>query len=184
MRSVIEYRSQQQRIILQNLWDALRSIAGEVLGFLQAVRNRLPGPALIQFLLLGVLGLATLTLLGLALWKLFQWVGYRTTTEAPLPRAPFYRDLLKTLGSLGLERPAHVTPQEFVEKVEAEISPRAEEPGRFLQAVRYLTDQFYRVRFGDRSLDTSQRERIRAELKYLKSCRVPAAQTEDGQHSS
>jgi hypothetical protein len=83
---------------------------------------------------------------------------------------PFYERLVEALEALGYVRPDDQTPAEFARDVAASLNriPQLAELG---EAPPLITQQFYRVRYGDTILNDAETAAVNAALERLNRLR-------------
>ena len=82
----------------------------------------------------------------------------------------FYRDLVTILEKKGLRRPGHLTAREFAQVAAEQLSRGAQDPSQVAEALRLISEAFYRVRFGARALSTEEKSRVRRLLQVVEAC--------------
>lgn len=107
--------------------------------------------------------------------RLMRGRGRRQTSARfpSIPTVPFYQRLLAILARRGMERRPEQTQREFAAQVAAWLAPlpappdaAADQPALAMLPVRIVED-FYRVRFGQTTLDKSETDQIEQALTKL-----------------
>ncbi|MEM8875422.1 MAG: DUF3488 and transglutaminase-like domain-containing protein [Planctomycetota bacterium] len=135
--------------------------------------------SLSEKLITGLLVLAVIAILGLLTWFGIERIRLRRRAkrigieELPADRKrrlarqlAFYDDLLRFLAKRGITRPDHLTPREFAASLTFL-------PAEAFDAVGRLTEIFYDVRFGQRSLTGRRRQQLQNFIEKLDD-RIPA----------
>ncbi len=104
---------------------------------------------------------AALALL-LALRHYLHWKKQRSISRTPIL---FYQEMLNTLGRFGFIRSPEKTPAEFVRSIAGQL------PQEYEQDLMQITQLFYRSRFGNHDLSSSEQRTVRASLQHLQQLR-------------
>jgi hypothetical protein len=128
-----------------------------------------------------LVGLTAVLVVGSGIW--FAWERWRMRLRAArigidsLPPSAqarlvrqlgFYDDLMRLLERHGISRPRHLTPMEFSETL-------SYLPNETFDAVRRLTNVFYRIRFGGAELSPLKRQKLGGVISRLEKCMGPPA---------
>jgi len=73
----------------------------------------------------------------------------------------FYQKMLSLLESKGYPRALHITPHEFIKNVSKEVD------AAFVKDMQYLTDLFYRSRYGHYAVSPEEARGVEASLQHL-----------------
>ena len=149
----VGYGKQHQRQILAALGD-LASAAfqevGEAAGQVTGIDGGGAGSA--------GLVVAALVFLVLAAWALRRLLRLSDSgREVPVE---FYRRVISVLQEHGLHRPSHLTAREFAERTVDRLHEDESLSPRFEEALRRLTDLYYEVRYGARSLSPREQDEV------------------------
>ena len=147
--------------------------------FLIGSRWLTPGGTSWKESLITVAGLLVLAALGLfvlffrwAIIKPFitilQFFKSHTTVYLSYPQVKFYRQLLLVLSRKGFKREPILTPMEFARQI-------IFQGGEPFRPVGEITEVFYRVRFGGKSLKREEVRRIKGLLRYLAHLKTPSS---------
>jgi protein-glutamine gamma-glutamyltransferase len=100
--------------------------------------------------------------------RLRKWIAARRLHRARVARVnvDFYRRLQAALGRRGMYRGASQTQREFARAVSGRLAVEAG-AGALVPLVEWITDAFYRVRFGDHPLDKEDRQAVERALTQL-----------------
>jgi hypothetical protein len=116
-----------------------------------------------RFLVIGALGLGLA--IALAIWYSRRRRRVAGPARAVRPEAVqvvrLYRELERVLSAAGHARPAAVTPLEHAQLLAASGFEQAED-------VRFVTQTYMRVRFGDGSLDEAEQTQLRAAIARVR----------------
>ncbi len=117
--------------------------------------------------LLGVFFLAALILLLTRLnWRAFLARRRTPTRQQTVSEAKhFYGRMLRLLAKRRYRRQRSQTPHEFLGRLEAETHPE-------LEAVRFVTEEFCGIRYGNAQMTTEARARIQQAISRIAACRT------------
>lgn len=116
---------------------------------------------MIFFCTLTVLAIIVRELLAYLLPKYTRWRTRRRNLKIYDTGAiGFYRQMLQTLQAIGIHKERHLTPREFALRVTAY--------GRDFAPVGFLSEMYYRVRFGRCELDREKQENLKNALNKLR----------------
>ncbi len=94
-------------------------------------------------------------------------VYIKSKEKAALAKSEFYREMLRVLARQGFIRKEGETPYEFAGRVQSVLGSSPESKS-IKNAINFLTDIFYEVRFRGDSLKPAQVSKIDAFLKEVK----------------
>jgi len=176
---VVQYDREQQSALLERtrrasrgLREAMGSTFSTIGALLKSILHVLTDAKRLTTLegvltLAGALGFSTTIVLTMRwlLIKLVRWMreALRRRRVRRLGRAhiAFYQELERTLTKKGFVRSSDTTPREFIDQV-------AERMHGIRDALEELTDAFYRVRFGEGTLDPAQENRFRSVIESVR----------------
>jgi len=165
-RYIVGYSLRDQLGAAGWLSDAYSDLRTRVREAMSSMKSGVPsgGPA---GLLRGVRGTALAAVvvvlfaaLFLAVWR----IARRRSARSLEGRVGFYDEMSRLLRRKGYERPAGKTPREFARSLPAGPEMLNDKAG-------YITEQYYRVRFGGIKLDGTEKERVNRTLDELKDGR-------------
>lgn len=177
--SVVAYDRDSRNNLISAADTALISTAGKTTDAIKDVRRQLQDRTLfysfsarvmtgLVFLMSGVV-LAAIGWFVFERWRLRQRarrIGLDSLPKSDQLRLArqleFYDRLSQLLEARGIRRPAHQTPLEFSESISFL-------PQSAYDAVRRLTELFYRIRYGNRELSSAQQKRVIRTLDDLRS---------------
>jgi hypothetical protein len=166
--SIISYGAESRDNLVQSAESKLTQTASNSGKTWNSFKDWLSGitDSLASWLVGPMVGLLAMGILGAVGWFVFErWklrrrarrigiVDLPASRQAQLIRQlGFYDDLLQLLARHRISRPEHLTPLEFCDSL-------AFLPGNVYDTVYRITRLFYRIRYGQRELDTGQLRRL------------------------
>lgn len=177
--SVVAYDRDSRNNLISAADTALISTAGKTTDAIKDARQQLQRPELFYSVSARVMTGLVFIMVGFILllsgWFIFdRWRLRQRARRIGLDSLPksdqlrlarqleFYDRLSQLLEARGIRRPAHQTPLEFSESISFL-------PQSAYDAVRRLTELFYRIRYGNRELSSAQQKRVIRTLDDLRS---------------
>jgi transglutaminase-like putative cysteine protease len=173
--SIISYGAENRDNLVQSAENRLTQTASNSTKTWNNFKDWVSGTSdsLASWLVGPMVGLLSLGILGAVAWFVFErWklrrrarrigiVDLPASKQAKLIRQlGFYDDLLQLLERHRITRPDHLTPLEFCDSL-------AFLPGHVYDTVFRMTRLFYRIRYGQRELDTGQLRRLATVIDRL-----------------
>lgn len=173
-RNILDYNRTRQQTTLNKLREAAADLI-EAAGWVsRGLWPRMPDLGLLQVASPAVL----FTLLAMGVYLAAQRVDAALRRRSARTRTcrtlRFYEDLLSLLSRRGLKRPPNATAREFAQTVAQRLAATGQDGAHLVSAVNYITDVYYRTRFGRYSPTKHDEAELRAALRLLRQGYHPA----------